>query len=370
MVDTDDDEDFEDAEAGAFRRTCSLPISEAEIDAYTKRVMTVAKAMEADGFDLPTKFEALTAIAFLWFAEKKPDFVVLEVGLGGREDSTNVIDHPLVSVITSISKDHTAQLGDSIDEIAAEKAGIIKEGCPVVCGAGAEGKRGIAKRAYACSAPLLDVDRIYKRVHEKAASGSRFSAVIRGVRYEDIYLSMGGGHQIANALCALATIEVLRKTYKVSFSMDEVRHGMAQARVEGRFEIVSKSPLVIFDGAHNAAGAAALADAAEELLSGKRILLLTGIQADKDSVAMLQEFLRFADGLILTESSNPYALPAAQFLEKAAQVMHDSGKQRPVEMIGNREVAYVTAKQQLADYDCLIVAGSLYLLGDYIRATI
>ncbi|MDR1778891.1 MAG: bifunctional folylpolyglutamate synthase/dihydrofolate synthase [Clostridiales Family XIII bacterium] len=350
---------------------CGERISAEELEQVTARVLAEADGMVGEGFDTPTKFEILTAVAFFWFAEKAPDFVVLEVGLGGREDSTNVVSRPLVSVITSISMDHMQQLGDTIEKIAAEKAGIIKPGCPVVCGARGEAKRVIAREAYRLGAPLLDTERIKVRVFEKDALGSRLMASIRGVRYEDIRLSMGGAHQVDNAVVALAAIEVLRKDCLTSFSLDRVREGMQRARVPGRFEILSEEPLVLIDGAHNEAGAEALAKAAEELLAGKRILLLSGIQADKDAPAILRAFFRFADGMILTRSSNPNALDPEAFRALAADLLAQSGKSAAdfqLEAEAKPLAALSRARDCLHGYDCLLIAGSLYLLGDYMRA--
>ncbi|MDR0423980.1 MAG: bifunctional folylpolyglutamate synthase/dihydrofolate synthase, partial [Clostridiales Family XIII bacterium] len=218
-------------------------ITDSELERYTARVIGEAERMVAAGMDSPTEFEVLTAIAFLFYAEKGAEFLVLEVGLGGSGDSTNVIKEPKASVITSISLDHTERLGVTPAEIAAEKAGIIKKGCPVITFVEDEdAARIIAARAYAQNAPLIDVSRKKRRNVRKSTEGYEFCVDIDGRAYNGIEISMPGEHQIRNAACALCVIDLLRAEKLITTTAEGIRRGMKAARQPGRFEIMRLDP--------------------------------------------------------------------------------------------------------------------------------
>jgi len=229
----------------------------------------------------PTVFEVLTALAFWYFAEKKVDYAVVEVGMGGRLDATNVIT-PLVSVITNVELEHTAILGNTLAKIAVEKGAIIKPGIPVVT---AEKK----------SEPLRVL------THLAAKNDSRLVAV--GVIGEGLPSGLAGEYQKLNAACALAAI----KMANIKASKSEILAGLKKVSWPARFQIVTKKPLTIVDGAHNPAGAKVLKETLLEKYPGKKFIFIIGAQEDKDSPAILEELRPLAQEIIITRSSHHQA---------------------------------------------------------------
>jgi dihydrofolate synthase/folylpolyglutamate synthase len=333
-------------------------ITEAELADCTQTVMEQVDKMIEDGHESPTEFEVLTAVAFLYFSKKETDFLVLEVGLGGRGDSTNVVKRPEVCVISSISLDHTDMLGDTLPEIAREKAGIIKPGCPVIVNAADDAAaKVIAGVAYERGAPLIDARRIKAYGVQKSPQGYSFSAKIFGKIYSDIRISMPGMHQVENAICALCAIELLREKSMLATDGALLRAGMEAARQPGRFEVFWGEPAVVLDGAHNPAGAAAMAKTARELFPGKRILLVVGVLRDKPLAPMIEQFDRVADAYIATEPNNERRLSAAAL----CSALERTGK--PCTPVADPARAMEEARRRSGDFDVLIVSGSLYLLG-------
>jgi dihydrofolate synthase/folylpolyglutamate synthase len=333
-------------------------ITEEELAECTRAVLTQVDKMLAEGLESPTEFEVLTAVAFLYFSKKDTEFLVLEVGLGGRGDSTNIVKRPEVCVITSISFDHTDRLGTTLPEIAREKAGIIKPGCPVIIRVDdREAAKAIAAVAYEKQAPLIDAGRIKARGVQKSPQGYAFSADISGKHYSDIRISMPGMHQIENAVCALCAIELLRSKALITTDGDLLRAGMEEAKLPGRFEMFGDNPIIVFDGAHNEGGAAAMAETAGELFRGKRILLVLGILRDKAPTPMIEQFNRVADAYIATEPDNERRLSAAELCDEIAK----TGK--PCVAAADPERAADEAWRRRAEFDVIIVSGSLYLLG-------
>jgi dihydrofolate synthase/folylpolyglutamate synthase len=330
-------------------------ISDEALFLHTDRVLEAAKSMKTS----PTEFEILTAIGFSYFEEQDLDFVVLEVGLGGRGDSTNIIDKPLVSVITGISLDHTDRLGETEAEIAAEKAGIIKSGCPVVSGATGEAAKVIARKAYELRAPLVDSSKVKYFIHERTLGGYDFSAIIDSKRYDHIEISMVGEHQVRNAVTALVAIEYLRMKKYISLDSGKLKEGMLSAKLPARFEVASADPLVIVDGAHNAEGASVLVDTLRVLLPEKKILFVTSILKDKDAEGILAKFLEASAGIVLTESANEKATPVGELEAKVC-----SAADHPVYVEADPRKAYALALSLAGDYDAIVIAGSLYLVSD------
>ncbi|MDR2088657.1 MAG: bifunctional folylpolyglutamate synthase/dihydrofolate synthase [Clostridiales Family XIII bacterium] len=333
-------------------------ITEEELAECTREVMERVDAMLAEGAESPTEFEVLTAVAFLYFSKNGTEFLVLEVGLGGRGDSTNVVKRPELCVISSISLDHTDRLGSTLPEIAREKAGIIKPGCPVIVNvADAEAAKVIAGVAYERGAPLIDAHRIEARGVRKSPRGYAFNASIMGKHYSDIRVSMPGMHQVENAICALCAIELLRGKALLATDGVLLREGMEEARQPGRFEVLPGEPTVVLDGAHNPAGAEAMAETALELFPGKRILLVAGVLRDKALSPMIDCFDRVADAYIATEPRNERRLPAAEL----CAALERTGK--PVAAVADPARAMEEAWRRRGDFDVIVVSGSLYLLG-------
>ncbi len=345
-------------------------ISDEDLEYYGQKVVDAAEAMVADGKDSPTEFEVVTAIAFLYFAGKKADITILEVGLGGIGDSTNVVKHPLASVITSISYDHMAQLGNTLAEIAVNKAGIIKTGCPVISNVPErDAAKIIARKAYAMGSRLFDVSGIRAAVSEQTPFSQVVSMELYEKSYSDVEISMVGKHQAENLKTALATLEILRKSGAVKLDREALYAGLKRARQPGRFEVIGggpeagdeSKPLVIIDGAHNEAGAQALQETMAQYFAGKKILLVAGILADKQIDSIVKFLTKITDQIIVTEPDNPRKLAASEL----AKHMADAGV--TAEVIADAEAAMHRAKELADGYDVILFAGSLYLIGDVRR---
>ena len=337
-------------------------ISDEDLEYYGQKVVSAAEAMVADGLDSPTEFEVVTAIAFLYFAGRQADITILEVGLGGIGDSTNVVKSPLASVITSISYDHMAQLGSSLAEIAVNKAGIIKTGCPVIANVPQrDAAKIIARKAYAMGSRLYDISGIRAAVSDETPFSQKVSMELYEKSYSDVEISMVGRHQAENLKTALATLEILRKSGAVKLDREALYEGLKRARQPGRFEVISEDPLVIIDGAHNEAGAQALQETMAQHFAGKKILLVAGILADKEIDSIVKFLTKITDHIIVTEPENPRKLAA----EKLAEHVADFGV--AAEVVSDVEAAVHRVKEMADGYDVILFAGSLYLIGDVRR---
>lgn len=334
-------------------------ISHEELQQYTQAVVEKTEEMVKEGYDSPTEFEVVTAIAFLYFAAKKTDFVILEVGLGGSGDSTNIIETPLISVITSISYDHMQQLGTTLAQIAGEKAGIIKQGVPVVSNVPQrEAAAVIAKTAYEKGCVLHDASKIKYGIRSQSAEGSIFDMELYGTDYSNVEISMPGAHQVENAKTALLVLEILRKQCIINVERSKLYEGIKQARQPGRFEVFPGNPCIVLDGAHNEAGAESLAKTMEACFSGKRILTVCGMLADKETEKIAFWLSKISQNVLAAEPDNPRKLPAADL----AELLQNQGCQ--CETAGSAEAAFQMAMEHETKPDVILFAGSLYLIGD------
>lgn len=345
------------------------PISEKDLSICTAEVLTQTEKLIQDGFESPTEFEIITAIAFLYFWKKKVDYVVLEVGLGGKGDSTNIVKKPLAAVITSISFDHMEYLGDTLEKIAYEKAGIIKEKVPVISNVkdrnASRAIASIAKNKYAPFYDLADRNSVSKDCTIQNVSLNRttmdsyhFSAKIMDTVYDDIALTMIGEHQVENALCALTALEILKKEHIIDLSKQMILQGMKKAKQIGRFEVLQKKPYVIIDGAHNDDGAKALSNALRKHFSGRRILLIIGMLADKEIDKMISDFADTGAVLVATQPDNPRKLNAEDLCLKIKRAGFHCV------FAGLPEEAVRYAKKKQDNFDAIVFAGSLYLIGN------
>lgn len=340
-------------------------ISDEDLEKYTDMVIEKCNEMTADGLDSPTEFEVVTAVCFCYFADKKPDFAILEVGLGGIGDSTNVIEDPLVSVITGISYDHMDRLGNTLEEIAENKAGIIKEGCPVVSNISMDDAPGaarvVAKTAYRKHAVLHDASRatIYKM--ELQGRKTVFTADIDDQRYSDVAISMLGEHQVTNAVTALTAIEILRKNSIINVTRDAIYEGMESAFQKGRFEIFKEDPIYLLDGAHNQEGMEALVKAVDDVFHGGKVLTVIGILADKAVDDMLDMAQYLGEDFIVTEPVSERKMSADELGAKL------KSKEKNVTVIADPAQALAEAEERSGDYDIVLFAGSLYLIGEIRR---
>ena len=280
-------------------------IPDGDLIRLTERIRDVADAME----DRPTEFEIITAIAFSYFLEEKCDIVVLEVGLGGRFDATNVIQSPEVSVITGIALDHMAILGDTVEKIAYEKAGIIKAGAPVVWGGtDAVAREVIRNVAKERGSAFYESDLSKVICHESGILGSVFD--YRSLH--NIEISLSGTYQMQNAVTVIEAIDVLKnRGYKIS--EDAMRRGLSTTVWQARFELLSKAPLVIFDGAHNPEGIGVAVESVKQYFKGERVLILSGVLADKDYVSVATSLSTIGRRAYTITPDNPRALDGKDY---------------------------------------------------------
>ncbi len=314
----------------------------------------------------PTYFEVVTALAFVEFAERQVDVAVLEVGMGGRFDATNVV-RPLVSVITTIAKDHEKHLGATLDKIAFEKAGIVKPGIPVVSGVrGGAALRVIRRIARERQAPLVEVFGRGRMLEtRRTRDGYRF--VYKGECGSYAFTpGLAGRHQGANAATAIAAAEVLARVWK-PFDKAKILEAVRTTRWEGRLETVRTRPLVLLDGAHNIEGVAALADHVKTMV-GRPVVLVFAAMEDKDLRAMTRILFPIASTVVLTRvpykrSATPEALRAAAPSFKGP-VFLEPDTRKAVELAlalsGRGERASLGGTP-------VVIAGSLFLIGEVKR---
>lgn len=288
-------------------RVNGLPIAEDDINDLFLRVRQKADTMKTP----PSSFDFITAAAFLWFYETKCDIVVLEVGLGGRYDSTNVIKNSLLSVITGIAFDHTEILGDTIEKIAWEKAGIIKENCPALYGGNDEKALNVIKNECEEKHSELTVKNPdLLKILSTTLDGTEFE--FDGKEY---FIRLLGLYQPANAATVLAAIDVLRK-HGFEISETAVKDGLSSAVWQSRFEKIADEPVVLYDGGHNPQGVRAAVESVRAYFGDKKINLLVGILADKAHGEMAEELAKIADRVICIAPPSPRALPAEALAEE------------------------------------------------------
>ena len=325
-------------------------ISDSEFAELIGNIMPVAEAMD----EPPTEFEITTAAAFEYFSKKNCDVAVIECGLGGDMDSTNVIEAPLLSVITNVEADHSAFLGDTIAEIAAHKAGIIKKGCPVLFGGNSmEALEVISEKAI--NSKIFTVD--YSRLSNISCtlSGSTFN-----FGEQNFSLSMLGIYQPYNAAIAISAVEILRKN-GLDISNKAVYEGLKSARLNGRFELIKENPIVIFDGSHNPHGVNAAIESITNYFDGK-VVLLMGVMADKEYPEMVKTLSEVAAKAFTVKPKNPRALEsillADEFIRNGVDAEFSTELSAEVE----KALTYAE-KHQLP----LIALGSLYMYSEFIN---
>ena len=313
------------------------------------RVKPAAEAMD----DHPTEFELMTAAAMLWFAEEKCDVVVLEVGLGGRFDATNIIDAPEAAVIMNIGLDHTAVLGDTVEQIAFEKAGILKPGTEAVLFEQPKNVTAVIRaRCEELGVPLHIAD--FSQIHSEFDSLYGQSFTYKGEAYA---LPLLGSHQLKNAATVLELVEVLRRK-GWNLEQSDVEHGLYAVSWPGRFELLSDEPLFVVDGGHNPQCAQTVAENLLHYFPDKRRILLLGILKDKDYGGLTDILDPVADEYICITPGSFRALPA----EELAEHLKRYGK--PVTVCGDIRDG-VTAALERSDDDSVVCAvGSLYSVGE------
>ena len=304
---------------------------------------------------LPTFFEFTTAMAFLHFAREGVEMAVVEVGMGGRFDATNLLI-PEVSIITQIERDHCQHLGNQLEQIAFEKAGIIKPTVPVVT---YESKKGplhvIRSRAIEERSSLICV---HETAQVRGEEPSDFSYHGPVFSLDELFCPLKGAHQVQNAATALAALEILsEKGY--SLETQNIRSGLKQVKWEGRLQTVEENPLVILDGAHNPSAAMMLSCALKEMRRGRqRVILVIGMLKDKDFSGFFDELIPLADEVILTRPDYERAASVSQ-LEVVLQPYHV-----PYHCIQKVSDAMGLARSHSTPGDLICVTGSLYTVGE------
>ncbi|NTW67506.1 MAG: bifunctional folylpolyglutamate synthase/dihydrofolate synthase [Nitrospirae bacterium] len=341
-------------------RINGVPVTEERVVGLAERVRArYENVRSAEGGPLtPTFFEVTTAMAFTCFAEERVDIAVVEAGMGGRLDSTNVIA-PLVSVITNIDLEHTEYLGTTVGLIASEKAGIIKPGVPVVTGAvQPEVLAVIEQQARLAGSPVFRMPQDFGA--EQVATDREQEFDYRGIfaRLPRLRIVMLGRHQVGNACMALAAAECIGKA-GMKIPETALRAGLADAVWEGRLERVAQRPDIYLDGAHNPASAQVLADALRDLKrSYRRMVLVVGILKDKDYRGILDRLVPLADRVVVTRPHYSRALDTASL---AAEISTLHGDVASTECVAE---AIDLARRETARDDLIIITGSLYTVGD------
>ncbi|SKA89260.1 dihydrofolate synthase / folylpolyglutamate synthase [Caloramator quimbayensis] len=330
-------------------------IEEEEVADLVARIKPLVEKVVEEGYERPTEFEIITACAFKYFKEKNVDFVVLEVGLGGRFDATNVVN-PILSVITSISYDHMNVLGDTLSKIAFEKAGIIKERRPVVIyPQNKEALFTLFDVAMNKNSKIYLVEDIQYDIKRNDIDGIIFDTYwLRS--YKDLKINMLGEHQVKNALTALYAIEALRiEGYKIDDS--SIYEGLEGARWAGRFEVISKSPYIVLDGGHNIEGIESLTEALKYYFKGKKIVAVCGMLRDKEYTKMIEKLCEVCDTFITAEPDSPRALSASEL----EHVIKGLGK----EAVAAQSIEDAAEKglNSIKDDEVLLFCGSLYMIG-------
>jgi dihydrofolate synthase/folylpolyglutamate synthase len=322
------------------------------------RLLERLEPIIAEMADKPTVFEVLTAMAFQYFHEQGVDLAVIEVGLGGRFDATNVI-HPLLAILTNVERDHLDLLGPSLERVAWEKAGLAKPGVPLVTG---ERKpkllEVIARECTLVGAELILADREVEALD--FTWDSQAFAVEGWGRLE---LGLLGPYQRENLAVVLKAVEVLRRSLRLADGA--VKQGLAAARWPGRFQVYRERPYIILDGAHNPSGARALRTGLElyyeRYLAGGRRCLLFGVMRDKEIEAIAAALFSWFDELFFTKPDYYRACEPEALLKLASRYA------KPARAIVPADEAFLQAREGLSERDLLCVTGSLYLVGELLR---
>ena len=334
-------------------------ISEAGFAAAMEQVKPFIESMKQDAsFRRLTYFEALTALAFAYFKKKRVDFQVLEVGLGGRLDATNVVPDPAVCIITSISLDHTQILGSTIAEIAREKAGIVKSGCWVVISPQPEEAASVVNDI--CREKEAKAVQVGKDItwHKTGGDLHHQSLVIEGRtgKYQ-VSIPLLGDFQLENAATSVAALEVLASE-GFAISAADIAQGLAQVRWPGRFQILQQHPVVVIDGAHNVASMKRLVTNIKAYFPQKRIFLVFGTSCDKDIPGIINELVSLSSRVIVTQASHSRAAPlptlAAEFTKRGIE---PETKRTVTEAISR-------ALSLAAKTDIICVTGSLFVVAE------
>ena len=341
----------------------NVNISDEDLAQSVSRVSDAIGQMIEEGCDHPTEFEIITACAFLYFRDRDVDFAVIEVGLGGRLDATNVCI-PLVSAITSISMDHTEYLGDTLARIAFEKGGIIKNKRPVVLYQQSDEVESVISSI--CSerdSELFITENDKIEYISEGMSSQSVNLEVMGHFYSGIEISLPGRHQARNLAVALSVLRLLEISSDISqVDTEALYRSIRETRWPGRMEVIKTEPLTIIDGAHNPDGAAILSESVDRYLVGKKINLVFGMLRDKDILSVAKLLAVRADRIIITEPESPRAASSAEVHGIILETLR--GEDVPdITEIPDIEEAVRHGQSMAGDGEAVIYAGSLYMIG-------
>ncbi|MCU0706046.1 MAG: bifunctional folylpolyglutamate synthase/dihydrofolate synthase [Fimbriiglobus sp.] len=331
-----------------------VPISSAELTARIEQLVPAVEQLEQTG-PPPTFFEIGTALGFLHFVHRRCDVAVVEVGLGGRFDSTNVC-HPLVSIVTSVGLDHMAQLGNTVESIAYQKAGIFKPGVPAVSGVTASGPRGVIEQVAAEGhTPLVQAGVDFEFEYDPVGQ------TVTIPPHPPYQLGLLGRHQGANAAVAVAALEQLRKR-GLPISDRALRQGLAGVRWPARIELVSEKPAIVLDTAHNVPSVEALLDTLSACLPVRgRKAVVFAVSSDKQYPEMLKLLAGYFDDFHLTKyGNNPRCVPP----EALADLLAGVTPQKRRAVYGTAAEAWAAARRAAGPEDLVCVTGSVFLAGE------
>lgn len=333
-------------------------IAETAFAAYLSRIRAVVEEMEADGIQGVTAFEIETALAFLYFLDEQVDVVLLETGMGGRLDATNVVAKPICTILASISLDHTKILGDTIEAIAYEKTGILREDVPCVVYPINEAAMPVIEEQ--CS--LHNADLIAPDLDELVIKRQDLTQELFDYKNVEYSIGLLGEHQVYNAITAVEALMVIDKFLKSTgedgLEKVNIVNGLHNAKWKGRFEILERNPYVIRDGAHNPDAAKQLYQLMTKHFTNHRIIYIIGVLGDKDHQAILSLLVPLAWKVyVVTVPDNPRALPAKKLAEEVNAYCNQ------VEIAASPEQAYERAKAEATSEDVILAFGSLYYIG-------
>ncbi len=342
-----------------FRERIRVEQELVEKDFILDFIQSLKDEIEKEGF---TFFEVTTAMAFEYFACQRVDVAIVETGLGGRLDATNMIK-PLISVITNISLEHTKHLGDAIPQIATEKAGIVKEGIPTITAVNQpEALDAIRSVCAQRDSELIHVqDGSSYTVLDSSIQGSRFDFSSDSSQYSDLQLKLAGQHQILNAATCLTAIQKLNELgWKVEGQA--IRDGLKKVNWRARLEVFEKEPLVLLDVAHNPAGTKALVQALDQLFPQRQIIFVFGVMEDKDYRSMIQEICKKAKFIVLTKPDYKRAAEPELLKEMVVQTNIS------FEIVPQIKQAYLFALKRAKPDDIICITGSHFTVGEFLSS--
>lgn len=342
----------------------SIQINNQEIsthimDKYLGEIRKTVSVLLSQDIRHPTQFELLVTMAFMYFSDIEIQIAVVEVGLGGRDDATNVLDNK-ISIITNVSLEHTQWLGGTIEDIAENKAGILRDNSVLITAATQPKILSILKsEAHRKQSKFINVNSEHKIIFESySLEGQNFTVQTTHCRYEHLTLPLLGDHQLLNAACALAAIEEI-ENYGFKVDYMDIRTGLANVVWPGRFEIIEKEPLIILDGAKDAEAMKALVATIKKYIPNIKIITILGISSDKNLESMINSLADITNRFILTEHRVADRTAKASELEDIA-----IKTEVPIEIIIPVRKAIEEARKHLIPIEALLITGSVFLIGE------